>query len=172
MSSTARSWLPFDLLDESVPSLRATPSAWIRERDPEGGWIIDGFDDGEGQQTVQVGQRIGFGWHEKRGTAIVQVSDDRLVTVLGIRPDANCFISDGDYETVVSGFDECVQNEIDNAMSSDFPLEFEVEGYFWSEAIPHVLEEADGIARFVPVNAADIPPERTATLPLLASAGL
>lgn len=176
-----RKWWPSELLDESMPAGRASPTNWIigPSAGPEGGYVVAGGeeDDGDengGAQIVLADQIIGFAWSEGRGEIDILVKEDGTYEIIPgqpdlmepdlpprlteIPPDATHFWGPYDIDTLASSMAEFAENWARNARDAgdELPARVTVAMYHWSDEIPHRLVVEDGKARFEPVEKIDI----------------
>jgi hypothetical protein len=178
-----RKWWPSELLDESMPAGRASPTDWIIGRDDKPGtFIVAGWDGEEGsedsdpgRQTVSADEVIGFAWSEDRGEIDILVKEDGTYEIMPgqpdllepdrpprlteIPPDATHFWEQYDTDTLGSSMAEFAENWAQNARDAgeELPARVTVAMYHWSDEIPHRLVVGeDGTPRFEPVEKTSI----------------
>lgn len=171
-----RKWWPSELLDESMPAGRASPTDWITgplPDDPEGRFIVAGWDDEDaeedaGRQIVGAGEAIGFTWSEDRGAIDILVKEDGSFEIIPGQPDllepnrpqglteiqadATHFWEPGDIDTMMDTMADFAREYAETEGGTALPMRVTVAMARWEDDIPHrLIVGADGKPRFEPV---------------------
>lgn len=152
-----RKWWPHDMLDESMPPGRDSPSAWIAGRDGDGWALDDGDESGELKRTViSEGTVLGFAWYEDLATVEITFNADGSYVAHGLIPAGynHCWIA-FDTDTINDDVAVLAQQQAECAadLGSAMPLRETVEFGRWSSEENFRLVVTDGAAAFVPVEA-------------------
>jgi hypothetical protein len=172
-----RKWWPSELLDESMPAGRTSPTEWIIGRaDKPGSSIVAGWsgevaaaDSDPGRQIVAENEVIDFSWCEDRGEIDIVVEGDGSYEIVPGQPDlldpdrpsrlaavpadATHFWERGDSDTIADSMAQFANDRAEMAREcgDEFPLRLTVDMYHWSDDIPHRLVVEGGNPRFEPV---------------------
>lgn len=152
---TETRYLPTDWLDEIIPTPQSTPDAFAQMDGAPGHWRLrppqSDYEHHARTLTrpIASGDRVDFSQTRLYPKRTLTVADDGSWSLDQPAPDdANCFMLDGDFDTISDNLEGLVTGHGEPAYALD-PGTYTIVNYHWSDPIPFCFAPEGNTPRFV-----------------------